>query len=113
EDARRTIRMASVIGRDIPLHLLEAITGDAAETTRSLGLAEAAGLVRFAAAGTEPAYRFRHGLIQEAAYDSLLKADRRRLHRKVGEALEASAGDQRDDLAPILRLHFERAGDIE
>ena len=113
DEARLTLRMASVIGRDIPLHLLEAITGDPASTSRSLGLAEAAGLVRFAAAGPEPGYRFRHGLIQEAAYDSLLKADRRRLHRKVGEALEARLGDLRDEFAPILGLHFERAGDVE
>jgi predicted ATPase len=113
DEARRTLRMASVIGRDIPLHLLEAITGDPPATTRSLGEAEAAGLVRFAAAGPEPGYRFRHGLIQEAAYDSLLKADRRRLHRMVGEALEARLGDQRDEQAPILGLHFERAGDVE
>ncbi|MDO8483827.1 MAG: hypothetical protein Q7S35_02640, partial [Candidatus Limnocylindrales bacterium] len=113
DEARRTLRMASVIGRDIPLHLLETITADPAATTRSLGLAEAAGLVRFASAGPEPAYRFRHGLIQEAAYDSLLKADRRRLHRQVGEALEARVGDQREELAPILGLHFERAGDVE
>ncbi|MEO7117592.1 MAG: adenylate/guanylate cyclase domain-containing protein [Candidatus Limnocylindrales bacterium] len=113
DEARRTIRIASVIGRDIPVHLLETITGDVAATSRSLGLAEAAGLIRFAAAGDEPAYRFRHGLIQEAAYDSLLKADRRRLHRQVGEALEARLGDDREESAPILGLHFQRAGDVE
>ncbi len=114
DESRRTLRMASVIGRDVPLHLLEEITGDSASTNRSLGMAEAAGLVRFAAADPEPVYRFRHVLIQEAAYDSLLKADRRRLHRRVGEALEAESGtERREELAPILGLHFERAGDGE
>ena len=114
DEARRTLRMASVIGRDVPVRLLETITGDPAETARALGLAEAAGLVRFAAADPEPVYRFRHVLIQEAAYDSLLKADRRRLHRQVGEALEAQeGGERREELAPILGLHFERAGDAE
>ena len=113
-EARRTLRMASVIGRDVPVRLLETLSGDPAGTARSLGLAEAAGLVRFAAADPEPVYRFRHGLIQEAAYDSLLKADRRRLHRQVGEALEGQeGGDRREELAPILGLHFERAGDTE
>jgi class 3 adenylate cyclase len=114
DEARRTLRMASVIGRDVPVRLLESVTGDASLTARALGLAEAAGLVRFAAADPEPIYRFRHVLIQEAAYDSLLKADRRRLHREVGEALEAQqGGDRREELAPILGLHFERAGDVE
>ncbi|MBA3778523.1 MAG: AAA family ATPase [Chloroflexi bacterium] len=114
DEARRTLRMASVIGRDVAVRLLEGITGDPAATARALGQGEAAGLVRFAAADPEPVYRFRHVLIQEAAYDSLLKADRRRLHRQVGEALEAQqGGDRREELAPILGLHFERAGDAE
>lgn len=114
DEARRTLRMASVIGRDVPVRLLETVTADPAGTARALGIAEAAGLVRFAAADPEPVYRFRHVLIQEAAYDSLLKADRRRLHRQVGEALETQGGgDRREELAPILGLHFERAGDAE
>jgi class 3 adenylate cyclase len=114
DEARRTLRMASVIGRDVPVNLLEEVTGDAAATTRALGLAEASGLVRFVATSAEPIYRFRHVLIQEAAYDSLLKSDRRRLHRRVGEVLEAEGGaDRREELAPILGLHFERAGDVE
>ena len=113
DEARRTIRMASVVGRDVPVRLLEVVTGDPSGTARALGLAEAAGLVRFAAADPEPVYRFRHVLIQEAAYDSLLKADRRRLHRVVGEALESQqGGERREELAPILGLHFERAGEL-
>jgi class 3 adenylate cyclase/tetratricopeptide (TPR) repeat protein len=114
EEARRTLRMASVIGRDVPVRLLESITGDPAATARALGLAEASGLVRFVAVSSESTYRFRHVLIQEAAYDSLLKADRRRLHRRVGEALEAEGGgERREELAPLLGLHFERAGDVD
>ncbi|CAN5415252.1 adenylate/guanylate cyclase domain-containing protein [soil metagenome] len=113
DEARRVLRMASVIGRDIPVRLLESVTGDAAGTGRALGMAEAAGLVRFAAAEPEPVYRFRHALIQEAAYDSLLRSDRRRLHREIGEALEERGADRREDQAPVLGLHCERAGDAE
>ncbi|HEV8054343.1 MAG TPA: adenylate/guanylate cyclase domain-containing protein, partial [Candidatus Limnocylindrales bacterium] len=111
--ARRTIRVGAVIGRDVPVRLLEEVTGDPAGTARALGLAEAAGLVRFASPDPEPVYRFRHVLIQEAAYDSLLKTDRRRLHRQVGEALETRAGDRRDEIAAVLGLHFDRAGDVD
>ncbi len=114
DESRRTLRMASVIGRDIPVKLLEGVTGDPAMTARSLGQAEAAGLVRFVATDPESVYRFRHVLIQEAAYDSLLRADRRRLHLRVGEALESQeGGDRQEELAPLLGLHFERAGDVE
>jgi len=113
DEARRVLRMASVIGRDVPVRLLEVVTGDDVGTTRALGMAEAAGLVRFAAADPEPVYRFRHALIQEAAYDSLLKSDRRRLHRQIGEALEARAPEEAEEQAAVLGLHFERAGDAE
>ncbi len=114
DESRRTLRMASVIGRDVPVKLLEEVTGDPAMTARALGQAEAAGLVRFVATDPESVYRFRHVLIQEAAYDSLLKTDRRRLHLRVGEVLESQeGGDRREELAPLLGLHFERAGDIE
>ena len=35
-----------------------------------------------------PEYRFRHGLVQEVAYASLVDSKRRKLHKRVGEALE-------------------------
>ena len=41
---------------------------------------ESAGLIRQVAEQPERAYLFQHALIQEVAYESLLKADRRRLH---------------------------------
>ncbi|MGH2522606.1 MAG: hypothetical protein ACRDH2_08895 [Anaerolineales bacterium] len=53
-----------------------------------LSTLETSGLIRLAARQPELEYLFRHALIQEAAYGSLVKADRRNLHRAVGEALE-------------------------
>jgi class 3 adenylate cyclase/tetratricopeptide (TPR) repeat protein len=113
DDSRRILRVAAVIGRDVPVRLLETIVGDAGATARALGQAEAAGLLRIASVDAEPVFRFRHVLVQEAAYESLLKADRRRLHREVGEAIEAGLPGRGDELAPILGLHFERAGETE
>src|SRR3990172_2516056 len=57
--------------------------------TSQLDTLLASGLVQLAAAQPELEYIFRHALIQDAAYHSLVKADRRQLHRAVGEALEA------------------------
>jgi class 3 adenylate cyclase/tetratricopeptide (TPR) repeat protein len=113
DESRRILRLAAVIGRDVPVRLLETVAGDATATARALGQAEAAGLLRIASVNPELVFRFRHVLVQEAAYESLLKADRRRLHRQVGEAIEAGDPDRRDELAPILGLHFERAGEAE
>ena len=81
--------------------------------TRALSTLETAGLIRLVAAHPELAYIFRHTLVREAAYDSLLLRQRRALHHAAGEVLEASAADeaQRAELAPLLAYHFDEAGD--
>ncbi|MDQ2810210.1 MAG: hypothetical protein M3Z04_25315 [Chloroflexota bacterium] len=72
---------------------------------------EAAGLIRAAADSAEPAYSFRHALGQDAAYASLLRADRRRLHRAVGETLETLYADTTAEWAAVLAHHFHAAAD--
>ena len=74
-----------------------------------LNTLESSGLIRLAAVQPELEYLFRHALVQDAAYSSLLKNDRRHLHKSVGEALEALYPQQRDELAATLALHFEKA----
>jgi predicted ATPase len=74
---------------------------------------EAKGLVRVASYQPELEYLFRHALVQDAAYESLLKQERRALHRTVGEALEQLYPDRRGELAAVLAMHFENAGDSE
>ncbi len=106
------MRVAAVIGRDVPVVLLEDVLGDRAAAARALGSAEEAGLVRLVSLQPDPLYRFRHALIQEAAYDSLLKSDRRELHRRVGETLLDSHRGDPDAIAAVVGLHFERAGEV-
>src|ERR1041385_2925736 len=72
---------------------------------------EAKGLIRLAAVRPELEYLFRHALVQDAAYGSLLKQERRDLHGRVGEALEELFPDRREELAPVLAMHFEQAGE--
>jgi len=72
---------------------------------------EAKGLIRLAALRPELEYLFRHALVQDAAYGSLLKQERRELHARVGEALEELYPERRDELAPVLAMHFESAGE--
>jgi tetratricopeptide (TPR) repeat protein len=74
---------------------------------------EAKGLVRLAAVQPEIEYLFRHALVQDAAYGSLLKQERRGLHAQVGEALEALYPDRREELAAVLAMHFEQAGETD
>src|ERR1043165_8246344 len=74
---------------------------------------EAKGLIRLAAVRPELEYLFRHALVQDAAYGSLLKQERRQLHGLVGDALEQLFPDRREELAPVLAMHYEQAGDTD
>ena len=74
---------------------------------------EAKGLIRLATSRPELEYLFRHWLVQDAAYGSLLKQERRELHRLVGEALEALYPDRGSELAGVLAIHFSEAGDTD
>ena len=56
-----------------------------------------------------PEYSFRHGLVQEVAYASLVEAKRRKLHKKVGEAIEELHSDSREDVYDVLARHFSEA----
>src|SRR5690242_11353620 len=68
---------------------------------------EAADLIRLAQIEPELEYLFRHAIVQDAAYESLLRQDRKRLHRMVGEALAYLYGDRRNEIAAELARHFE------
>ncbi|MBL8203280.1 MAG: hypothetical protein JNM09_03560 [Blastocatellia bacterium] len=70
---------------------------------------EATGLIRLSAVLPELEYLFRHALVQDAAYGSLLKTDRRHLHQSVGQALEQLYPERLAEIASTLALHFEKA----
>jgi len=78
-----------------------------------LNTLESTGLVQVAQIEPELEYLFRHALMQEAAYNSLLAADKKRLHLAVGETIEHLYPDRLDERAAMLAQHFERAGDDE
>jgi tetratricopeptide (TPR) repeat protein len=72
---------------------------------------ESADLVRRVSAASERAYVFKHGLVQETAYDSLLNRDRKRLHGFVAQTLERAFAPIPEDLVLILAAHWQEAGD--
>lgn len=76
-----------------------------------LGALEASGLIQIAALQPELEYLFRHALVQEAAYSSLLKQDRRALHRAAGETILALHPERERELAAVIGMHFEQAGE--
>jgi tetratricopeptide (TPR) repeat protein len=69
-----------------------------------------AGLLRLATTHPDLEYLFRHALVQDAAYASLLRGDRKRLHTLVGQTLELLYEAGQHDLAGVLAHHFQLAG---
>jgi tetratricopeptide (TPR) repeat protein len=75
-----------------------------------LGSLELAQLIRKSAPEPELEYLFKHGLVQESAYDSLLRTDRRHLHRLVAETLEGGP-EPLGQSALRLAQHWDHAGE--
>jgi hypothetical protein len=111
------LAVASVIGREFRLELLEAVTRrlDADELLDALDEALESHLI-VEAAGQAGAYSFSHALVRETFYDSLSATRRARLHRRIGEALIVRHAP---DLGPVLAAlahHFNQAardGNVE
>jgi serine phosphatase RsbU (regulator of sigma subunit) len=78
-----------------------------------LNTLESAGLVRIAQLEPDLEYLFRHSLVREAAYTSLLSVDQKKLHLAVGEAIELLYPDRLDEFAAMLSYHFGEAGDTQ
>jgi DNA-binding SARP family transcriptional activator len=105
EQAVEWLRVAAVVGRDFDAGLLERVISlDEDQFLDALDEAVAAGLV-VEALGRPGHYSFSHALIRETLYEGMSAPRRARIHRRVGEALEAS----RRESLPSLALHFTRA----
>jgi tetratricopeptide (TPR) repeat protein len=107
-EARELAQLAAVIGREFDVQLLCAITNKKREAIApSLDRLVGSEIVLPASSARYGAYVFRHALIQDAAYQSLLLARRRQYHREVADALEAI---QRDTIEPeIIAQHYTAA----
>src|SRR5262249_4647113 len=100
---------AAVIGTEVPWPLLQTIADTADEELyRSLTQLHAAEFLYETSLFPERAYTFKHALTHEVAYGSLLHERRRALHARIVEALEALAGDRRDDQVERLAQHALR-----
>lgn len=110
DEAKRLLRIASVIGRRFSVRVLEQVMEEGPmKLISQLNITESSGLIRLLHVQPELEYLFRHALTQDAAYHSLLKQDRKHLHLAVAESLESLYSEQTNELAATLADHFERA----
>lgn len=118
EPQRHTLQMAALIGRSFYYRVLEAIALDTGtglavggHLDQQLGDLQRMNLITLAARLPEIEFIFRQALVQELAYSSILRKNRREYHERVGEAIEALFPDQLEEQAIVLARHFSAAGD--
>ncbi len=110
EQSRNMLKVASVIGREFQRWLLQSVypyRADEGEMeTRLLELCEKDILDRI-----QVAHLFRHVMTREVAYESLLYAERRDLHRKIARSIEARRRAHVDEHVEVLAEHYTLAED--
>ena len=105
--SKYVLQTAAVIGRSFDLRVLKQLAGLNGSFDSQIQYLQEASLV-------EPfreEYAFRHVLIQEAAYESLLIKKRVELHRRIGEILEEIHANRIEEFAPLIAYHFYAAQD--
>jgi len=111
EEARRVLQMASVIGRIFLYRVLAAIAEERQELDARLLTLQREEMIRERARVPELEYIFKHHLTQEAAYNGLLRRQRRRFHRQAAEALERLFPERMEEQLGLLARHWEQAGE--
>jgi ABC-type transport system substrate-binding protein/class 3 adenylate cyclase len=111
-DVREVASVASVVGRSFGMPLLERLVSRE-QLRPALSELQRLDLVVEERRRPTPEYRFRHGLVQEAAYASLLQERRQELHRIVGTALEEVERDELSEAYGLLAHHFTEADEPE
>jgi predicted ATPase len=109
--AREAAQIGAVLGRDFSYALLR----DVAETEEpalqaSLERLTEADFLLAEGAPPQANYRFKHELIQDAAYESLLKSRRQQLHARVAQVLEERFPDTAAAVPVVLAHHCGKAG---
>ena len=111
-DAKQALEVASVIGREISISVLERVCGlDQSDLSRAVQQLRRSELLYDVPPFEQRLLAFRHPLIQEVAYRSLLQDRRREFHSKVAQAIETLFKDRLDERASLLAYHLEQAGE--
>jgi class 3 adenylate cyclase/tetratricopeptide (TPR) repeat protein len=105
--ARVAAQIGAVLGRGFSYALLQSVAGlDEGAMQLALERLAQADILFVEGDGPQANYRFKHALVQDAAYDSLLKSRRQKLHARAAEILSANASSEPEAIAH----HFTQAG---
>jgi class 3 adenylate cyclase/predicted ATPase len=111
---REIAQIGAAIGREFSYSLVHALVGrDETALKYALAQLEQAELVFRRGEPPEAVYSFKHALVRDAAYESLLKSRRHQLHGQIARALEERFPDVVASEPEIVARHFTEAGLIE
>ena len=105
---REVLMAASVLGAEFSFSSLASLSPVGQELRTTLRDLCSAGLITEVSGAADPTYRFRHTLIQDAAYKGLLREERRQLHGRVAWALEETSADRGEEVAGQAWTQFRR-----
>ena len=107
ETSKHVLQNAAVVGRSFDLRVLGRLTSLNGELNGHIRYLMDVSLIE----SIDNEYTFRHVLIQEAAYESILFKVRAELHRQIAEIMEELYADRIEEFAPLLAYHFHAAKD--
>jgi class 3 adenylate cyclase/predicted ATPase len=112
--AKETAQTGSAIGREFSHALLAAVAlKPEGELASALDRLVQAGLLFLQGAPPLASYLFKHALVQDAAYGTLLREPRRALHARIAQALESQFAETAESLPEVLARHCAEAGNVE
>jgi predicted ATPase len=112
--AKEVAQIGAVVGREFSHALLAAVVREPeAELGSALDRLIAAGLLFRQGVPPHESYLFKHALVQDAAYGTLLREPRRALHSRIAEALENQFAEIAESQPELLARHCTEAGLIE
>jgi predicted ATPase len=110
---KRAMQVASVIGIEFSYGTLQAATGMGRELKANLLDLQQAEFIFEKRAALEPEYVFKHNLIREISYNSLVAKKRWEFHEKVGQALEETYRDRLEMCYEVLAHHYSKSRNAE
>ena len=112
-ETRRVLQQAAVIGRTFPVAVLQAISqASSGALGDHLASLERLGLIHQSGNESDCEFAFRQPLMWEVVYSTMLRRQRKAVHRRVAEALEAHYREHLDEHASSLGHHYFQAGDL-
>jgi predicted ATPase len=112
--AKEVVQIASAIGRGFSHALLASVVRKSeTELAFAVGRVVEAGLLFRQGEPPHANYLFKHALVQDAAYGTLLREPRHALHARIAEALETEFAEIAESQPELLAHHFAEAGLIE